>query len=684
MRGSDPLTLTLELARADKAGRPFDFKFEPQSYLLRSAGGGFQDATLPWGDALLDDLAAVRLPGRDPAVVQRLGERLHDFLAPTAWRTMEAEIRDAVRESRPVVVAIRSAAAELYALPWELLTIAATGQHIGELPGVLVRYEWPETETAPAPASPCAERFLLAWSGHVPASEHQASIATACRAGARAFDLQDDVLPHASCGQLSERLRSAAQVGRPITILHLLCHGTTAGTTFALALDGDEPSDGVVAVDAGRLRQILAPHAETLRLVVLAACDGGNTGAVGNQMGSVAQALHRAGIAGVVASRFPLSTSGANRMVRALYGELVGRSSGLHQAFLTARAHVAEDARQLDWASLQLYARGDRDAETIATDDASPAARRSAELREELSRFRALFSGTPGQIALLGRYKALHDALQELEVPFNVIVRDQGRLLASPEAWDELRDPLESLQMMVEKTLSLMDVERLRDGFESSRRWLLATKQLLDTAMAGDAKQLDVAIHHVRRVLNLDTSSANTRLLMTARELRLSEVAAALRSVVDNLERRGATIGLLGVLHRLVVSLDELRAALEGLLNEHDQWQAISNDLRHLADAGQSTLSEIRLSWPLVHGSLKALLASSADWTRPIDIAAQALDNAVGGGDARKCTACLRNLYRRSNQRFVDVDKRLLQTCEALQGVGATLDSVLQVIDEQW
>ena len=33
------------------------------------------------------------------------------------------------------------AAAELYALPWELRTLRATGQSLGGLPGVLVRYE---------------------------------------------------------------------------------------------------------------------------------------------------------------------------------------------------------------------------------------------------------------------------------------------------------------------------------------------------------------------------------------------------------------------------------------------------------------------------------------------------------------------------------------------------------------
>src|SRR6266576_1973906 len=101
MRGQETLTLTLEFARAAHAGRPFEFVFAPQSYLLRSAGGGFQEAMLPWCDSLLDDLIAVRLPDRDSDIVQRMGERLRDFLAPTEWPVMEAEIRDAVRHSRP-------------------------------------------------------------------------------------------------------------------------------------------------------------------------------------------------------------------------------------------------------------------------------------------------------------------------------------------------------------------------------------------------------------------------------------------------------------------------------------------------------------------------------------------------------------------------------------------------------
>jgi HPt (histidine-containing phosphotransfer) domain-containing protein len=683
MRGQDPLTLTLDLSRASNAGNPYDFVFAPQCYRLHGRGGGVKECTFPWNQAVLDDLAAVRMPGRDPVVIQRIGVLLRDFLAPTRWPVLEAELCDAVDHGRQVVVAIRAAAAELYALPWELLTIESTGQHIGELPEVLVRYEWPDTRTRrPAgPQTPDRNRFLLAWSGHVPADEHRAAVHDACEAGGIAFDAGRDVLPHASCGGLSRALAAAAGHGRPVGILHLLCHGAAAGSTFGLALDGDEPGDARAVVDAGRLRQILAPHAATLRLVVLAACDSGNAGDFGNQIGSVAQELHRVGIATVIASRFPLSASGSVRLAKRLYETLVVDRSTVEHAFLAARRDLAEDAAQLDWASLQLYARADGN----ANDAAEPAGLdplRSPEAREQLSQFRALFGGTRRQIALLGRYKALHDALQDLEVPFNAIVPNQKRLLRSAKAWDELRDPLERMQMHLKATLRVLAQDRLRDEFAISTQRLVTAGTLLAAAMAGDVKKLRDALHHLWHVLGCDLSSANQRLLTAARELDLREVVDALTSVAASLDHGRASSASLGELRRLVARLGELDSALDRLVREHDQWQAIGNNLRLLVGSGQVLLDDARLSWPIIRPSLDAVLraALDPDWTHEIETAAAHLDRALAQG-ADPGTA-LRDLWRLCNHRFMGVDKQLLRTCEELRQAGDTLDTVLKVINE--
>lgn len=358
---SAPLVLTLEFARAERSGDPFGFRFAPQEYLCRSERGGFENAELRWGAALMSDLAELRQLRPDPTLLQRIGDLLRTFVTPFGWSHREPQILQALREGRRVVVAVRSAAAELYALPWELLTVKASGQHIGELPAVLVRYEWPETETIPhAPIVEHARgRILLAWSaagGAVPATEHVAALSRATQDSGY-FVAARDVLPNVTCGTLAAALVAAEQEQRPISVLHILCHGTSVGSTFGLALHQDGDASKVEGVDAGRLRRILAPYGATLRLVVLSACDSSNAGELGNQLGSIAQALHRAGLAMVIASRYPLSINAANCLVGELYHRLIVHGDSVEEALIASRSKLAIDTGHLDWASLQFYAR---------------------------------------------------------------------------------------------------------------------------------------------------------------------------------------------------------------------------------------------------------------------------------------------------------------------------------------
>ena len=356
------LSLVWEFARAERAGDPYAFCFAPQEYLLRSAGGGFESAQLAWSESLLADLAALRRPERDPALLARLGEFLRGFLSPLGWAQHEPKILEACGRGERVVITLRSAAAELYALPWELLTLKATGQHLGELPSLILRYEWPETATAaenPSPR-PSGGRILFAWSaagGAVPAAEHLEAIHSACAAGYYPFDSGRDVLANASAGRIAEALAQAQRDSSPIAVLHLLCHGAAAGGSFGLALSGEDETERSAVVDAGRLRQILAPYAGMVRLVVLQACDSSNSGALGNQLGSVAQSLHRAGIATVVASRYPLSIAGSIRLTQALYRRLLVDLDSLEAAMRFARGELAKDAARIDWAGVQIYGR---------------------------------------------------------------------------------------------------------------------------------------------------------------------------------------------------------------------------------------------------------------------------------------------------------------------------------------
>lgn len=355
---SEPLSLVLEFARTDTPEDPYGFRFKPQDYTLRTMHGGRKRVHLAWSAELLEDLDALHASHCDPAIVQRVGRALCNFLEPSGWTWHAQAIAAATQRSLPVLLTVRSAAAELYTLPWELLPLEATGQCVGELPGLLIRYEWPETHTVPLKRARDASRrrLLVAWSaaaGEVPASEHVDAMGAACRAAGWDFKPGRDVIPHASVGKLADALDQATSEGAPVVALHLLCHAGRAGRTWGLMLNGEETDEEGVAVDSWRLRQLLAPHADTLRLVVVAACGSAH----GREFDSVAQALHRAGIQSVVASRFPLSVPGAIRAAQTLYEAVLAQQATLEDAFLLTRKQLARDAVRLDWAGLQLYAR---------------------------------------------------------------------------------------------------------------------------------------------------------------------------------------------------------------------------------------------------------------------------------------------------------------------------------------
>ncbi len=360
MNKAEAYEQVLEFARAQKAGDPYGFRFEEQEYWLRQKGGGVKTARFPWNEQLMSDLQALAKQEPDPEAARRLGEQLRRFLDELDWGGHEP----ALRGKRAPRLVVRSAAAELYALPWELVTMEGSGQHLVDLPGSSLRYEWPGEREVPVEGAAAQQgRVLVAWSaagGRVPVEGHLRALEQASRQTDFAFDAQRDVLGRVSLSSLDQRLSSARE---PVSVLHVLCHGSavesSASRVYGLAWNAPRDGDGVEVVDGGRLAAVLAPHVSTLRMVVLCACHGGDGGKLASHLGSVAQALHRVGIPMVVASRLPLSVEGSVQLTETLYEQLLVEASSLEQALGAARRRLRVEGRGLDWASLQLYARAE-------------------------------------------------------------------------------------------------------------------------------------------------------------------------------------------------------------------------------------------------------------------------------------------------------------------------------------
>lgn len=345
-----PQELSLEFVRLRQEE---DFSCERQEYAVIPAFGDSKIVCFPWDDPdLKEDLAELEKSHPDGLKLERLGRSLRDFLEKANWAWAESLIDRAKRERSPIHFTIRSNAAEMYYLPWELLSLKPSGTQLGQIPDCLIRYEWQRSEGLEPSSAP--GRILLAGFGNVDFERHRNAIMATWQRVPAPLRPKVDVLANVSRQSLTQALRDASC---PITVLHLLCHGRLINEkVYGLELYPSREYEKPDRIHAAELRGIIAQCPHLPRLVILSVCLSGDVGKPLYRLGSVAQTLHLQGIPAVLASRMPLSTEGSVQMTEVLYNELIGGSGNLRRAISAARGKLQE-LRSKDWASLQLYAR---------------------------------------------------------------------------------------------------------------------------------------------------------------------------------------------------------------------------------------------------------------------------------------------------------------------------------------
>lgn len=363
-----PLEIILEFTSTRDSTASSEFSWTEEKYDVKAAAGEGVVVPFPWHEPWFRK-ALERLEEPEPGseVLERLGRCLRDFLRPTYWMREEDKIERALnaQPSRPVHLTIRSNADELYYLPWELLALRS-GRRLVGLKEYLIQYERLPVQSQERIIPPKG-RILLACSeagGKIPAAAHEEAIRSACERVGFPFDSRLDVLHGLSRKSLIDALSDTA---RPVTALHLLCHGSLVGTaTYGLTFNSVKSAHHSERLDATQLRDLIfsSPGSRSLRLVTLCSCQGGDAGTPANLLGSVARMFHQQGVPAVIASRMPLSSTGSVRLTEELYGGLLAERN-LREVLCAVRSRLRNELRSRDWLSLQLYARaGDASALT--------------------------------------------------------------------------------------------------------------------------------------------------------------------------------------------------------------------------------------------------------------------------------------------------------------------------------
>jgi hypothetical protein len=344
--------LSLSLFRELKAHDAEYFDGKPQNYCGWDETHPYGTARLAW-DALRPDLDELNNnPEPSPSLQKRLGDALSQFLEDLLkgrsqnWPHIADGLLDAEKTGRPTTLKLRLGAIELFALPWELARLGAGT--LGGLQRCVIQYEWAPLSSPSFPTrSP--GRLLFAWSKPeqwIPVLEHRRALAGA------GGDFHE--LPEMNLASLRIALAKAADDGAPVRVLHLLCHGTkVANEIFGLALHPDDQHADADRVTGDRLAAALGPSLQHLQCVVLSACHSSNAGPFGTMFGGVAHEFHRRGVPAVIASRYPLSSTGSEKLTTAFYQALYRDKTSILDAFQAARAALSTS--WFDWASLQLF-----------------------------------------------------------------------------------------------------------------------------------------------------------------------------------------------------------------------------------------------------------------------------------------------------------------------------------------
>ena len=444
------LRLVITFIRTVHRSNPYALPADEQAYMVqisknRRVPGPVREASLDWKSIsnILDDL---RSANRSSGTHQRMGDQLQAFLYCAGWQQYESDIRKTLDNEQPVHITLVSNAAELYGLPWELLSFGHPRIHLGAHEHVVIGHAWPVDQAGDnldisGSDTRRPTRVLMLWSaagGSVPKSTHIDALIRACtRADSIAFKPERDVIGSATI----TRLRSALDeidAGERVA-LHILCHGMRRGDNFGLAWNKEDGTSAFISPSA--LGHALVPHINKLCMVTLCACNSTSPSERGCHLGSTAQELHRIGVPWVIGTCYPLTKRASATFAERFYRSFLGKGSSVERAFVHARGQLFNELGGSDWNSLQLYAddeyRGvqSTDAsevnetlhtetpqdfvkkireELIATTSMSPESENKLEIREfELEQFVAKQPGNPEARQLLRQVKEARKYLRD-------------------------------------------------------------------------------------------------------------------------------------------------------------------------------------------------------------------------------------------------------------------------------
>lgn len=299
------------------------------------------------------------------------------------------------------------------------------------------------------------------------------------------------------------------------------------------------------------------------------------------------------------------------------------------------------------------------------------------QIRPRLDPFERHFQKARGSIKVLAAYKALHVGLHALQFQYYERIVPEAEHFPANDAAVELEDyaidlvafpPRLRRQAETVPTRALEEewVGRLDKGVGLLKRALGPPR---------DPAPLRESINYFKLLLRLQPMRINHEIVKAAGELPLQELIDAM----DTVPQGGLPDGRLAA---GLQGLRELRPQLEGLVDQHNRWQQIDNEMRLGASDAAHSPQDVAFLWKeTIRPALLNLCGAGNDsWMEELRKYAEGLDEALDAASPDDIGRAFSRVRRWAGNRFFEVDENLHQLCDRLLAIGEPLEAITRAI----
>jgi hypothetical protein len=313
-------------------------------------------------------------------------------------------------------------------------------------------------------------------------------------------------------------------------------------------------------------------------------------------------------------------------------------------------------------------------------------------VQQTVGRFRADIEMTSWQIRMLKQYKVLHDSLHGLQLTLSNIEGVIARSATNPDALPGLgkiaiplaqwaRESRKQIGNLPSRTVE----EDWLDDFESCIRDINVSAD--QDATPADRVAVAGVAERLRRILVDNPSRINGALVSAAANLRLESIIRTMKEIADDLHGFAAPQDGVLQLFESSTSVGVLRARVDGLVGEHNDWQVFSRQLE-TAETRSDHQPQARVpKWPQFKSKLDGLCATypEADWSQDLSkrMAKWISDTPSAQPNDKERTAgeiAFGGFHTACVYRFFEVDKELNELSGQVTEVTQPVDMLLAMI----